>query len=406
MRALVWLRADLRTADNLALASASRDSSRGAVCLFLLTPDAWREHDDSPNKLDLIRRTLAELSLALASKNIPLLIRDAPTFAQAPEVINQVMVEHNCDALYFNKQYELNECRRDEAAMTSADAAGHTVRAFDDQTVIEPGAVLTGKDSYYRVFTPFARRWRAVVEDRGGIPKAVTVVKQQALVTTPDDIPSAIKGFAPTIDPALWPPGEREAQRRLRSFTQDRIASYQADRDRADLDGTSALSPYLTIGAISARECVRAALESEGATADQGVTTWINELIWREFYKHLLVGFPSICMHRALKPETDRIIWRESQDDLQAWIEGVTGFPIVDAAMRCLASTGWMHNRLRMVAAMFLTKDLRLDWRLGERYFMRTLVDGDLAANNGGWQWSASTGADAQPYFRVMNPTA
>lgn len=413
MRPLIWLRADLRAQDNLALSAASRAASRGALCLYLITPSAWREHDDSPNKIDLIRRTLAELSETLEQKNIPLLLREATAFDDAPAVIERTMAEHGCDALYFNKQYEINEARRDDDITATIESAGRTVHAFDDQIAIEPGAVLTGSDSYYRVFSPFAKRWRAVVENREGIPPAVSVKKQPELVTTPDDIPESFKGFDPAIDPDLWPAGEREAQRRLRAFIKDRIADYKSDRDRADLDGTSALSPYLTIGAISPRDCLRAAietndgnLESKRSNANKGATTWINELIWREFYKHILVGFPSVCMHRAFQPETDQIRWRDSEEDLQSWIDGATGYPIVDAAMRCLSQTGWMHNRLRMVTAMFLTKDLRLDWRLGERHFMRTLVDGDLAANNGGWQWSASTGADAQPYFRVMNPYA
>ncbi|MCB9838271.1 MAG: deoxyribodipyrimidine photo-lyase [Phycisphaeraceae bacterium] len=413
MRALVWLRADLRAHDNTALAHASRDATGGVVCCFLLTPSAWRDHDDSPNKIDLIRRTLAELSAELAKKSIPLLIRAAPAFADAPEAIERLMREHACGALYFNRQYEINEARRDEAVSRRLESQGIRVHAFHDQVAVEPGAVLTGGDTFFRVFSPFARRWRTVVEERGGIPDAMTVKAQPEILTPPDAVPEAIEGFEPTIDPALWPAGEREAQRRLRAFVSNRIASYHTDRDRADLEGTSALSPYLTIGAISPRECLRAAigandgrLESKRSNANKGVTTWINELIWREFYKHILVGFPSVCMHRAFVPETDRINWRDSDADFCAWRDGLTGYPIVDAAIRCLTQTGWMHNRLRMIVAMFLSKDLHLDWRLGERHFMRTLVDGDLAANNGGWQWSASTGADAQPYFRVMNPYA
>lgn len=401
MRALVWLRADLRVHDNTALIAASRKASRGVVCLFLSTPDAWRAHDDSPNKVDFILRTLPELSQELAKHNIPLLIRTAPSFKDAPSVIAQIMREHACDAIYFNKQYELNEARRDEAVINKLSAQGKPAHACDDQVAIEPGAVLTGGDAYYRVYSPFARRWRAVVEERGGIPKAATIKAQPELPTTPDAIPSAIPGFEPSIPPALWPAGEREAQRRLRAFVKSRLSNYQTDRDRADLDGTSALSPYLTIGAISPRSCLRAAIE-----AGHQESQWVAELIWREFYKHILVGFPSVSMGRAFQAQTDRIRWRDSDADLDAWRTGQTGYPIVDAAMRCLAATGWMHNRLRMVTAMFLTKDLRLDWRLGERHFMRTLIDGDLAANNGGWQWSASTGADAQPYFRIMNPTA
>jgi deoxyribodipyrimidine photo-lyase len=168
------------------------------------------------------------------------------------------------------------------------------------------------------------------------------------------------------------------------------------------------LSPYLAVGAVSLRQCLWSALDANQGRLEggnQGLSTWINELIWREFYKHIVRGFPEVCRYRPFKADTASIPWRHDAQLFQQWCRGLTGFPLVDAAMRQLNETGWMHNRLRMVTAMFLTKHLLVDWRWGERYFMNKLVDADFAANNGGWQWSASTGADAAPYFRVFNPT-
>ena len=174
-------------------------------------------------------------------------------------------------------------------------------------------------------------------------------------------------------------------------------------------NGTSLLSPYLAAGVLSPRQCLHAAIDANGGTLTggrPGVQTWISELIWREFFTHVLVGFPHVCRHLPFRRETDRVAWRRDKQLFERWKTGTTGYPIVDAAQRQLLRTGWMHNRLRMVSAMFLSKDLLLDWRLGERHFMRHLIDGDLAANNGGWQWSASTGTDAAPYFRIFNPAA
>ena len=203
--------------------------------------------------------------------------------------------------------------------------------------------------------------------------------------------------------------GEQAAQQRLSIFTAAAIDGYLDQRDFPAKPGTSQLSAYLAAGVISVRQCLHAALAANQGEFDSGkpgVITWINELLWREFYTHILVGYPKVSRHRAFKPETEALAWRNAPKDLLAWQQGRTGFPIIDAAMRQLLATGWMHNRLRMIVAMFLTKNLLIDWREGERFFMQHLVDGCLAANNGGWQWSASTGTDSVPYFRVFNPVS
>lgn len=235
-------------------------------------------------------------------------------------------------------------------------------------------------------------------------------VKQQApLQIQSDPIPQHVEGFEKPERAlqAHWPAGEAEAQGRLSRFLDETIDDYQQLRDLPAKPGTSQLSAYLAAGVISPRQCLHGALASNRGEFDSGsagVQTWINELLWREFYKHILTGYPQVSRHRAFRAQTEALPWRDAPADLEAWEQGRTGFPIIDAAMRQLLHTGWMHNRLRMVVAMFLSKNLLIDWRKGERYFMRHLIDGDLAANNGGWQWSASTGTDAVPYFRIFNP--
>jgi deoxyribodipyrimidine photo-lyase len=262
--------------------------------------------------------------------------------------------------------------------------------------------VLTGNKEMFKVFTPFSKAWlkRLMAEGYQVWPKPMS--RGQALTWSP------VAFTYPKVDSRAWPIGEAAVLARLRDFCTENICAYGEQRDFPAVAGTSQLSPYLALGIISVRQCL-AAMEAELGQLpfERGAVgfVWLNELIWREFYQHLLVAFPHLSKHKAFKPETDDIRWLWDETRFKAWCEGNTGYPIVDAAMRCLNKTGWMHNRLRMVVASFLTKDLHIDWRLGERYFMQHLIDGELAANNGGWQWAASTGADAAPYFRIFNPT-
>ncbi len=266
------------------------------------------------------------------------------------------------------------------------------------------GSVLTGRNEPYAVFTPFARRWRQWTEES---PLAVLPAPEARA----DPIPWTGHGYTATglgfaaPPPALVSPGEDSAHHQLKRFLQERCGDYQNDRDFPAIDGTSQISPYLAIGTLSGRQCLTAARQARSHGGNQeGFGSWINEIAWRDFYIHVLYHYPRVSMHRAFRPETEDLRWNPPGDSFEAWKEGRTGIPIVDAAMRQLRETGWMHNRLRMITAMFLSKNLFIDWRLGEAWFMQNLVDGFLASNNGGWQWSASTGTDAAPYFRVFNP--
>ena len=403
-RTLVWLRNDLRVADNPALMTARERGS--VVAVYLSAPAQWSAHGVGANRRAFLLRTLTELSRSLAALNIPLLLRTAGWFADHPRKIVRLAKACGADVVMYNEEYPLDEQRRDAAARDACHDAGIEFRRFSGGLVLAPGQVLTASGKPYTVFTPFKRRWLSIVDD--GVLQPVAAPKRQRKIEIAGDpIPQRLGGADTETLSELWPGGEAEARRRLDAFIAHRVAAYRADRDRPDRDGTSRLSAYLAVGAISPRQCIAAARDrnrGQLGSGDAGVTTWISELIWREFYAHVTAAFAAISRGGAFRPAGDRVRWRDAPDDLAAWREGRTGYPLVDAAMRQLATMGWMHNRLRMVSAMFLTKHLLIDWRHGERHFMDLLVDGDFASNNGGWQWSASTGADAAPYFRIFNP--
>ena len=410
---LVWFRSDLRVRDNPALhAACERAAATGqrVVAAFLPSPAQWRQHDSSPHKVDLMRRSLIDLRQELQLRGIALRLRAASTFAAAPDTLLRLLREEQATALYFNREHEVNERRRDAEVARRCEEEGIEVLASTDQLLVDPDALRTGGGTPYLVYTPFQKAAIAHLLQHG-LPRLLgEPPKVQADDAPSDEVPAAFAGFVPPARAEeLWPAGELPALRRLQAFGDERLAQYRTDRDFPARDGTSQLAPYLALGVVSVRRCLESARVRNGGLlkgGGEGADTWIAQLLWREFYRHILVHFPRVCMGRPFQLDTERVRWRDDERDLAAWQQGRTGFPIVDAAMRCLVATGWMHNRLRMVVAQFLCKDLLLDWRLGERFFMQQLVDGDFANNNGGWQWSASTGTDAAPYFRIFNPSA
>jgi len=411
MRSLVWFRSDLRTTDNAALhAACAAAPARGVVALFVVSPGEWRAHDVAPVRLDLVRRSLVELSAALAKLHIPLLLATAASAADIPAAVLAVARAHACTDLFFNREHEVDERRRDAATIALFQREGLNAKSFNDQCIVEPGAIRTGGDTYYTVFSPFKRAFYRHLSERGPLTPLPAPKPQATTGIHPDPIPPAFEGFESMIDPALWPAGERVAQARLAGFLAHDVAAYKEARDVPALAGTSGLAAYLAVGNISPRQCVAAAVAANpSGTYDAGppgVVHWISEVAWREFYVHILIGFPRVSMGRAFQPATERIRWNDAPAHFDAWCRGRTGIPLVDAGMRQLVATGFMHNRIRMITAMFLSKNLFLDWRLGERFFMQRLACGFLASNNGGWQWSASTGTDAAPYFRIMNPVS
>ncbi|HQU78276.1 MAG TPA: deoxyribodipyrimidine photo-lyase [Azonexus sp.] len=390
-KALVWFRRDLRDHDHAAL-SAALAEARQVYCAFVFDRDILEalpaKHD---RRVHFIHESLVELDVALRAKGGGLIVRYGRAVDEIPELAKKLGVA----AVLANRDYEPYAKQRDNTVAGTLKAAGIVFHACKDQAIFDGDEVLTQAGKPFSVFTPYKNAWlkRLTAADSAKWPcNGSFSGGELAGVPALDDI-----GFVATNLAELnISPGMSGARQLWDEFRRGRITRYGALRDFPAIKGVSYLSVHLRFGTISIRELVRAALASE---AD----TWLNELIWRDFYFMILDHFPRVAGH-AFKPEYDAIQWKNWPEGFAAWCEGRTGYPLVDAAMRQLNHCGWMHNRLRMVVASFLCKDLGIDWRLGEKYFTEQLNDFDLSANNGGWQWAASSGCDAQPYFRIFNP--
>ena len=431
-RSLVWFRSDLRTKDNRALSQATSYAGTpdGVVSIYIVSKNEWKRHDWGAVKAEFIKRNLIELSKNLLENfNIPLIILEIDSFENVPQVLTDFALENGISAVWFNNEPEWDECERDSKVEIALNSKNILCRRFDEQCIVSPGLVLTKESKPYSVFTPFKNTWLAYIESNP-IKLECEVIKQTSIsinITSTsieqvfNGLPEEFKFQNNKNDPEMskkmiemWPAGEAEAHARLDRFAKLGIRNYKESRDFPHLStGTSSLSPYLALGIISARTCfLRAKEENHGKllSGSEGICVWISELCWRDFYRHILFHFPRVARGKPFKIDTDQVEWKYPKlnekvgEEFDRWCRGFTGFPIVDAAMRQLNSTGWMHNRLRMIVSSFLTKDLLIDWRAGEKYFMKKLIDGDFASNNGGWQWSASTGTDSQPYFRIFNP--
>ncbi|MCF7370506.1 deoxyribodipyrimidine photo-lyase [Vibrio sp. J2-3(2022)] len=403
---LVWFRRDLRTLDHTAL-KAALDSGQSIVACFIATPEQWREHHMAPMQADLIARRLEYLNDELESLNVPFLYKEVPSFSDCTEVISEWAKTLEATSVMANIHYEVNE--RELDAQVSEALASHDIdfELFHDKCVHPPTTVLNKQGEYFKVFTPFKRAWLtqfqmpAVTKPQEQAPLSSKLLEQLEPIRFSSDFTFSY----PRESSEDWFASTNDVLKQLREFARERSDAYKEDRDFPAIDGTSQLSPYLAIGALSPRQCIaRLYAENQQNDLTEGKATWLSEIIWREFYQHLLVFEPKLVKGKGFIDWEDKIQWSYDEQAFERWKTGVTGYPIVDAAMRQLNQTGWMHNRLRMVVASFLTKDLHIDWRWGEAYFMSKLVDGDFAANNGGWQWSASTGCDGQPYFRIFNP--
>lgn len=399
---LVWFRNDLRTSDNTALWNASQHGP--VIAVFILTPEQWQSHDMADLKVDFIKRSLYSLEAELSTLGIPLLVRLCPDYSSVPDTLARMARETGSKKVFWNQEYLLNEIDRDNQTRSLLESEGIQCNSYEDSLIIPPGQVKNGSGGMYKVFTPFYRNWSEQVKSFP--PELLHLPKKQAAPSIKsDDIEEcfdlAYRNLTIPSNPAinsLWPAGEKAARNRLDAFTNEDVGDYSTLRDNPAMEGTSSLSPYLSIGAISARQCLLSAEPGKNSEP------WIRQLAWRDFYNHLVCAYPEMVRGEPFQKKTNHIQWRPCGTDFQAWAQGMTGQPFVDAGMRQLIQTGWMHNRLRMITAMFLTKNLFIDWHFGEKHFMQNLIDGDFALNNGGWQWSASTGTDAAPYFRIFNP--
>lgn len=404
MRQLVWLRNDLRSLNNSALYHALQQGP--TIALYVVSPVQWSLHDDAAIKIDFRLRNVEALATRLEALNVPLIVIECDLWRDLPNELQTVCQNLQISQLHYNAEYGVNEQQRDKSCDKHLQANGIKVQRYGDATLFEPGSIRTQQGQMFQVFTAFKKAcWLRLDQ----VPlNDLPAPKAQIPINISSNL-EPIKAHLAHNDywRKLWPAGETAALQRLENFCQEKIDNYHLERDFPALDGTSTLSPWLACGAVSVSSCWRQALLSKSdrlGASNAGIMTWLTELLWREFYQHLLALNPRLSRGEPYLESTRHIIWRNSPADLQAWQQGKTGFPIIDAAMRQLAETGWMHNRLRMIVAMFFSKNLLLPWQLGEQWFMQHLIDGDLAANNGGWQWCASTGVDAAPYFRIFNP--
>ncbi len=409
MTRLVWFRNDLRIHDNPALAFARRDNDEPTLAVVFAPEQQWRNHGLGNRRINLYKCAIISLKKSLEEIGIPLLIAPGDTFNENLTQLQSLLETFSFSEINFNIEYEINERQRDHRIKRWCSDHGLIVNKFHDQCLVPPGDVLTGDGQMYKVFTPFKKSWLGIMSNHCPPPCAVPFKQKDPAIAA--DLLNYWQKHSlelTTTDDELWLADEDSGHEQLDEFLDRDALYYQEQRDFPDLDATSRLSFYLALGILSPRQCVYSAWQKNHCMlcgGETGIDTWISELVWREFYRHLIVAWPELCKHRPFKPETENVQWRSNDKDFQRWCDGETGYPIVDAAMKQLLDQGWMHNRLRMITAMFLTKHLLIDWRRGEAFFNEHLVDADFAANNGGWQWSASTGADGAPYFRIFNPT-
>lgn len=418
-----WFRRDLRLNDNLALAAAAK-TGLPILPVFIFDPAIITSPKVGLPRLSFMLQALESLDTSLRKIGSRLWLG----YGDPRLLLPQLTRLSGATALYTNRDYTPFAYQRDAEIEKLLDVP---IYFYDDALLLPPGSVTKDNGEPYTVFTPFKRKWLTIPKpdmvtspDQSRFVSADKVVMYQpesraggnAPFTSPlDHIRSLTElGLPSTISVPLAT--EQEATRRLDDFLSKRVYTYDMGRNelaaRSTDDtymGSSFLSPYLRFGMLSPRQAYWGACEAYTATLKEpnreSVETWVSELVWREFYMHILHHFPHV-MKGSFRPQYDKLEWRYDENDLAAWKAGMTGFPVVDATMRQLQVMGWIPNRARMIVASFLTKELLIDWRVGERHFMDWLIDGDPAANNGGWQWSAGTGTDAQPYFRIFNPIA
>ncbi len=379
-----WIRRDLRLMNNPAL-NAALSTGLPVLPVFILndhllaTPETRRQR--------FLVSGLHRLSEGIREKGGGLVVRRGDPVVE----LYQLVKETGAIRIFTEEDYSPYSRKRDRDVSREL-----PLQSVTGLTVHHPSAIQKDDGTPYTIFTPFNRKWKSLPEFHpadmqiGQFAAVSWTVRSDLL---PQEHP--VEGF---------PAGEKEAGIRLRTFLEKKLGQYETTRNRMDLDGTSSLSPYLRFGMLSPSYLVAQIRELVHVNPENsGPKTWLNELIWREFYQAILFYFPQVKVG-PFNPKYSHVEWRHAPEDLHTWKQGMTGYPVVDAAMRQLISTGWMHNRARMITASFFTKDLLIDWREGERWFMEQLVDGDIASNNGGWQWSAGTGTDATPYYRIFNP--
>jgi deoxyribodipyrimidine photo-lyase len=407
-RILFWHRNDLRTTDNIGLTKSQQQSSN-VVGVFCLDPQLLDRDDVAPARVTYMIGCLQDLQQQYAQLGTQLLILQGKPSQAIPKLATAL----NVQSVSWNLDVEPYSRKRDLEVTESLKAKGIAVNNYWDRLLHAPGEIVAkSSNEPYKVYTPFWRNWSQqtksspaqITKLKGLSPDELTIAAQAGAI----ELPSAKELGYVWENPLLVDPGSTAASDKLAEFVDRAIYEYQEQRNFPYVDGTSQLSAALKFGAIGIRTVWQATLEAtDNCRSDEArdnIKVWQQELAWREFYQHCMYFFPEL-EHGAYREEFKDFPWDNHPEYFTAWCEGQTGYPIVDAAMRQLNETGWMHNRCRMIVASFLTKDLIIDWRWGEKYFMQKLYDGDLSANNGGWQWSASSGMDPKP-LRIFNPAS
>lgn len=382
MGTIWWIRRDLRLQDNKTLLQALKDPP--ILPVFIL--DSLLLSSVPDRRQNFLYQNLRKLQADLRSRGSDLIIRKG----KPVEVLQDLLAESGANQIIAEEDFT------PYARLRSVLVGGCLpLKLVQGQLGLHPLAALKASGKPYQVYTPFKRNWLSLRRDIPIHPAPATI----------PTIPGVLSHeLPPGTDDPVFPSGEQAARERLRLFLEEEVSEYHLKRDRMDLDGTSKLSPYFHFGVLGLRTGLHFSLQSvHSGQGGEGMRVWLNELIWREFYVHILFHFPEVRTQN-FRTQYDSIGWRNDHSEYQAWKEGRTGYPIVDAGMRQLREMGWMHNRARMITASFLVKHLLIDWRWGERWFMECLLDADLAVNNGSWQWVAGTGTDAAPYFRIFNP--
>jgi deoxyribodipyrimidine photo-lyase len=395
-RALYWIRRDLRLSDNVALYNAIQQSKE-VFPIFIFDVNILEKlQDKADRRVSFLADSLRELEKSLELKGSALIVKYGNPIDEIPKIVSELKIE----AVFFNNDYEPKAKYRDAQIQKRLEIIGVDLNSYKDHVVFEHPEILTSQGTPYKVFTSYKNAWLKKFSEKDCFDfscKLDRLASKKICLSFLWNWDLEKIGFIKT--PSKTWAGENGAKKRLNSF-KNYIREYDTNRNfPARANGTSQLSIYLRFGNISIRSLLRFALKVNS----KGSQVWISELIWRDFYQTILDCFPQVVT-KSFKTEFSRIKWQGKENHFRLWREGLTGYPLIDAAMRSFKKTGWMHNRLRMIVASFLTKDLLIDWKKGEAWFARNLLDFDLAANNGGWQWSASTGCDAQPYFRIFNP--
>jgi len=399
---LVWFRNDLRVNDNPALSAALEDKNERVVAVYCLCIGQWSQHGMGANQQSLILQAVNLLEASLKKLNIPLVILNPNVFDNVPMALLKLSQQLNVSSLYFNMEYPLFERRRDKSVveLLEGQVACHRKVA---QSLVAPWEIVNADGGGYKVFSAYARKVHVHLDANPPfsplkpVPRAADNLQLAAIEGAMSVLPAIEQTaeLAPVVD-------EASVINQLENFCDEKVSQYKQQRDYPAITGTSEISSALAIGTVSVVRCYQTATQT-GVTNS---STWVNELIWRDFYRSVMWNYPHVCKGQAFRPVDKSIRWSNNQQQLEAWKNAETGIPIIDAAMTQLNQTGWMHNRLRMIVASYLTKNLFFDWRQGEAYFAEQLFDFDFASNNGGWQWSASVGTDAAPYFRVFNPAS